>query len=263
MLFIYNHRRIAKVARKLHVPTWHKVIKKQIHNIIDQSSKNNIMVDIGGGLLYRRHWKTMDFPTDHYLFVSGIIDYKFDLTSNDRFPFDDNSISCFFSSHTLEHIPKKYEQGILDEIFRCLKPGGVVRLTMPDYDLAFEALQNNNIDFFYMYEGNIEKRFLRLISYYYVDKESQKEFQNNFQKMTKEELANHYTDKITRNIVKDHDHEIHVNWWNFAKTEKLLRKSGFTEIWKSKPQKSISENIRGRYFDYTYPKLSLFVDARK
>lgn len=263
VLFVYKRRRLAKIGSKIYPPTYYKIIKKNIHNVIDQNSKKNIMVDIGGGLTYRRYWRTMDFPTDHYKFMPGIIDYKFDLTSGKKFPLEDNSVSCFFSSHTLEHIPKKYSQFILDEIFRCLKPGGVVRLTMPDYDLAFDALCNNNIDFFYPYDGDLYKRFLRIISGHYNDRESKEEFDGNFQKMTKEELGDHYTDKITLNIVKENGHGWHANWWNFEKTAKMLSKAGFSEIYKSQPQKSISEDMRGKYFDYTHPKLSLFVDARK
>ena len=54
----------------------------------------------------------------------------------------------FYSSHTLEHIDTPSGQFLIDEIFQKLKVGGVVRLTMPDIDLAYEAYKKNDKTFF-------------------------------------------------------------------------------------------------------------------
>jgi len=85
---------------------YYKILQKIIWNILDkkQDSKK-LMVNIGGGLFFRRHWKAMDFPSDWYRFQPGIIDFEFDLMSQKLFPFKDNSVRFFYSSHTFEHIP--------------------------------------------------------------------------------------------------------------------------------------------------------------
>lgn len=58
-----------------------------------------------------------------------------DLTLNDDglFPLRDNSVLVFQSQDVLEHIPYDNAIQCLNEIFRVLKPGGLFRLSVPDY----------------------------------------------------------------------------------------------------------------------------------
>jgi SAM-dependent methyltransferase len=49
-------------------------------------------------------------------------------------PFDSNSISLVYSSHFLEHIPLHQVPSFLKECHRVLKPGGVIRLVLPDFE---------------------------------------------------------------------------------------------------------------------------------
>lgn len=48
--------------------------------------------------------------------------------------FADNSIDGFQSQDVFEHIEFGKVGGILDDIYRCLKHGGVFRLSLPDYN---------------------------------------------------------------------------------------------------------------------------------
>jgi predicted SAM-dependent methyltransferase len=52
-----------------------------------------------------------------------------------RLPFRDRTFDYVFSEHMIEHIPFRDAMGLLNEIFRVLKPGGTLRLSTPD--LAF------------------------------------------------------------------------------------------------------------------------------
>jgi len=63
-------------------------------------------------------------------------------------PFDDNSIDFFFSEHFFEHLNKDDGIKLLSEIYRCLKPNGVSRITVPDLDLLVKCYNDNNINFF-------------------------------------------------------------------------------------------------------------------
>lgn len=49
------------------------------------------------------------------------------------FPFADNSVDVVYSSHTIEHLT--YEEGkfVFKESIRVLKPGGVIRIIVPDF----------------------------------------------------------------------------------------------------------------------------------
>ncbi len=49
-------------------------------------------------------------------------------------PFSDNSVSCVYSSHVLEHLYFDDAQKLLAECFRVLKDDGVLRLVVPDLE---------------------------------------------------------------------------------------------------------------------------------
>ena len=51
-----------------------------------------------------------------------------------RLPLADDSAALVYSSHFLEHIPRNQVPAFLSECFRILKPGGVLRLVVPDLE---------------------------------------------------------------------------------------------------------------------------------
>jgi SAM-dependent methyltransferase len=53
-----------------------------------------------------------------------------------RFPFDDNSVECVFSSHMIEHLRADQARFMLRETLRVLKPGGICRMVAPDVEWA-------------------------------------------------------------------------------------------------------------------------------
>jgi predicted SAM-dependent methyltransferase len=76
---------------------------------------------------------------------------------SDGIPLNDNSIDVVFSSHFLEHLTKTDGQQLLNDIYRILKPGGLVRILVPDLDLAIQRFNKGEINetldlFFYTSE---------------------------------------------------------------------------------------------------------------
>jgi predicted SAM-dependent methyltransferase len=263
--YILPHKRLRHFARKIHLPTYYKLFKKSIFDFIDKSiDQKKLMVDVGAAYFYRRHWKIMDFSTDHYFFVPGIIDYNFDLTSGKKFPFENNSVSLFYSSHTLEHVPVTFCQDIFNEFYRCLKPGGCVRLTMPDFDKAANAFEQNNIDYFNLYDDPIEQRFLRIFAVHKIGNVSNDKVKNDFNSMSKEKFADSYISDVDLSTVKKFGHSMHVNWWNFEKAKLFLENAGFKVIFQSEPNKSkFAEFHDEKLFDQRHPKISMYVEAIK
>jgi len=51
----------------------------------------------------------------------------------DPLPFGDASIAKVQAQDVLEHVPFDKAAFVLDEIYRVLRPGGVFRLSVPDY----------------------------------------------------------------------------------------------------------------------------------
>lgn len=50
------------------------------------------------------------------------------------FPYENNSFEAVYHSQVLEHIPKENAKGFLNECFRVLKDGGVIRVVVPDLE---------------------------------------------------------------------------------------------------------------------------------
>lgn len=49
-----------------------------------------------------------------------------------RLPWADGSVEAIYSSHTLEHLDKEHGRKLVQECQRVLKPGGVLRIVVPD-----------------------------------------------------------------------------------------------------------------------------------
>ena len=56
----------------------------------------------------------------------------FDITT--RMPLDDNTIDIYQSEDVHEHIEYDLLVDQINEVYRCLKPGGLFRLSIPDYN---------------------------------------------------------------------------------------------------------------------------------
>ncbi len=61
-------------------------------------------------------------------------------------PFENNSIDYFFSEHFFEHLTKKEGSLLLKEIYRCLKPKGVSRITVPDLSFLIKCYNKNDLE---------------------------------------------------------------------------------------------------------------------
>lgn len=51
-----------------------------------------------------------------------------------RLPLSDNTVDLVYSSHFLEHIPRELAGDFVQECLRILKPGGILRLVVPDLE---------------------------------------------------------------------------------------------------------------------------------
>jgi predicted SAM-dependent methyltransferase len=60
-------------------------------------------------------------------------------------PFTKNSINIAYASHFLEHLPKKNALKFLNRCFTILKPGGIIRLVVPDIDIIINKYQKDSI----------------------------------------------------------------------------------------------------------------------
>jgi predicted SAM-dependent methyltransferase len=108
---------------------------KSIIKHIDLSSVNNLC--LGGGLNVFQDYLTLDI-------IEGC-QYHHDLTK--KLPFDNESIENISLSHVLEYFERKLAASIMGDCFRVLKPGGVVRIAVPDFDIFIDAYVKKDRDF--------------------------------------------------------------------------------------------------------------------
>lgn len=91
---------------------------KYLHKLVERECdiKDLPKIDIGGGIYGSPGWITLD--------VSGNPHINHDVFGTKTLPFDDNSIGAFRAFDFLEHGEDLDAFWLMDEIYRCLVPGG-------------------------------------------------------------------------------------------------------------------------------------------
>lgn len=57
--------------------------------------------------------------------------------------FASNSADLIYATHVLEHISHRKLVSVLKEWYRVIKPGGMIRISVPDFDILIEAYRNS------------------------------------------------------------------------------------------------------------------------
>lgn len=63
----------------------------------------------------------------------------------EQLPMDDNSVSLIYASHVLEHFGRYAYKAALKEWFRVLTPGGILRLSVPDFAACAAIYYENGL----------------------------------------------------------------------------------------------------------------------
>ena len=102
-------------------------------------NRDCVKLHIGCGTVYKGGWINIDNNSDNNI---QKLDLKWDLRK--PLPFHDNSVDFIFNEHFLEHLT--VEEGILaiKDFFRVLKPGGVMRIAMPNLEEMIHTYMDKN-----------------------------------------------------------------------------------------------------------------------
>jgi 2-polyprenyl-3-methyl-5-hydroxy-6-metoxy-1,4-benzoquinol methylase len=83
-------------------------------------------LNLGCGAHYHPDWLNVDFKSTH----PSIVEHDL----NKGIPFDNSTFNVVYHSHLLEHFPKHFAPDFLKECHRVLKPGGILRVVVPDLE---------------------------------------------------------------------------------------------------------------------------------
>lgn len=104
-----------------------KLPKAQLEKLL--RNKKTTKLNIGCGTDYKEGWINVDNNSDNNITK---LDLNWDLRN--PLPFQDNSIDFVFNEHFFEHLTVDEAQLVIKDLMRVLKPGGVMRIAMPDLE---------------------------------------------------------------------------------------------------------------------------------
>jgi predicted SAM-dependent methyltransferase len=79
-------------------------------------------------------------------FITARLDLWADLRN--PLPFRDRSVDAFYSYHVVEHLPDALLPAHFRELYRCLKPGGAIRIGCPSGDGAIQKFVEGDAAWF-------------------------------------------------------------------------------------------------------------------
>jgi len=106
--------------------------KKNPKNLVASLLKEHagsLKLNLGCGTDYKEGWINIDNNSDNNV---QKLDLSWDLRN--PLPFADNSVDFIFNEHFFEHLTVEEAKKVMTDIGRVLKPGGVMRIAMPDLE---------------------------------------------------------------------------------------------------------------------------------
>ncbi|MBI4993482.1 methyltransferase domain-containing protein [Candidatus Wolfebacteria bacterium] len=160
-----------KKILKIAIPFLSFIVKNRRIKI--DESRGDVLVNLGCGLRCLPHWINIDGSLTAFLglkrfnFINKLLyklagssaHYSFkefnNIIKNNKLyfydlrrgaPFFDESVDVIYASHFLEHLAKNEAKKFIQECRRILKKNGLIRLAVPDLDIAFKMYQKGKVE---------------------------------------------------------------------------------------------------------------------
>ncbi len=88
--------------------------------------QKQLFLNLGSGAQFHSDWTNIDLSS------SSPCVQAYDLRKG--IPFPDNTFAVVYHSHLLEHFPRHGAFKFIQECYRVLKPGGIIRVVVPDLE---------------------------------------------------------------------------------------------------------------------------------
>lgn len=241
--------------------------------------------NIGAGNFFHPYWTNVDYSTEHYRDEQSAPFLSYDLMALQPLPIDDARAELVYTSHTVEHISDAAAQNLFDQAYRILKPGGLFRLTTPDFDLEHAAFRRRDRQMFFWIDqysapGTWEHLYTMPLGQASLEQVFLEHFATQLteisrapspRKYSSEEIAAAFGRGSAEQVIQDFCTQCrwsadfpgsHINWWNLGKAERMMHRAGFQEVYRSAFGQSAAPPMRDtRLFDNTHPRISLYVEA--
>lgn len=245
------------------------------------------LYNIGAGAWSHACWTNIDLPaqTEAFAAIQAPCIHH-DLIKQSVLPIPEATVDAVYCSHVVEHLPEASVMNLMKEVYRCMGKGGVFRIvTGPCADLDWDALIRADKDWWFWFKDidfkkSIKKEMEPMTIYDqwlytvatprspYSETECEKKYDSiEIRKMVESNKNSPHSilDALTRSLAFNHTSAgDHISWWNYDKLRDFLKKAGFTNIYRSAYGQSTSMLMRDlRYFDQTYPQVSVYIEAKK
>lgn len=230
-------------------------------------------LNVGAGRFRHSHWTNLDLKKSDLSEEWIEDDISHDLLANTKIPLEDNSLDAIYSSHVMEHLPQDSVEYFFKEAKRILKPGGIMRISVPDTDLAINAFLRGDRRFFEEFYSercddiSMSNLLVRYVSTQAVDSK----FSNNslhkidkLNNMDYQEILNFLSELCLECDIEYQSRNFmdHVNWFNESKLLSVFKNAGFKKIHTSGFGQSYYPHFRDiRYFDKTLSHACLYVEG--
>lgn len=233
-----------------------------------------LFCNFGSGAFFHARWKNYDYPGQslYYKSIQGLNGKDFiAINLCDKslsIPEIDNSISLIYCSHTLEHLEEVAARNFLRECYRILKPGGILRVALP----------NTSNHFYYARSLNSQSNCSRdLKKIYIVDAAGHLVADSrklSIEEINKLFLASNGDSTEFYKLIQRHHHgatifdgsnpERHISYWDYEKLIEVCMEIDYTSIIPAYQGSSTADPFTNiNIFDTTEPHLSFYADIIK
>ncbi|MFC3079662.1 class I SAM-dependent methyltransferase [Phenylobacterium terrae] len=249
--------------------------------------------NLGCGSFSHPAWTGVDYPSEHY--SKSQYHIAWDAESGEPIDAPSGRAGAVFSSHTIEHLQDKGALNYFSEAYRLLAPGGVLRITCPEFEYYYEGFVSCDAA---RYSFPIRPGFSSLAeavsASFLVETASQMSplfepawrgtaamaavnaegaqlptpvERTELESLVRAEGRDRAMLEVTRRVSLDvHRHMLggHVNFWPYQRIVEFGRKAGFRHIYRSAYGQSRCPILRDtRYFDSTASNISIYVEMVK
>lgn len=102
-------------------------------------------------IAYKASWDKLDANVIRHDLTKGL-------------PYKDNEVDYIYSSHMLEHLSRKDAQFVLEEWYRVLKKGAILRLVLPDLNIYCRKYVARDKDYYHD-EEPIADQFIKRLNF--------------------------------------------------------------------------------------------------